>query len=113
MQSFLDTYFLSLPEPTQSALLYLRHFFIHEMGLTEHWKFKTPFYFYNNKWFCYLSVNKKSKIPYIGFIKGHEINYKNLESDGRKQIKIYKIYPNQNINEKDLRTIINLLKKFY
>ena len=32
---------------------------------------------------------------------------------GRKQIKIYKINPNENINETDLKKIVQLLKKLY
>lgn len=113
MQSLTDNYFLTVPEPSQSALLYLRQFFINEMGLTETWKFNTPFYYYKNKWFCYLSYNKKKDDTYIGFVWGIKIDYPNLVSEGRKQIKIYKINPTENIKEKDLRKIVQLLKEFY
>lgn len=113
MQSDTDNYFLTLPEPSQSALLYLRHFFIHTMGLTENWKFNTPFYYYKNKWFCYLSYSKKKDETYIGFVKGNKIEFRNLVSEGRKQIKVYHINPSENINEKDLKKIVSLLKEFY
>ncbi len=113
MQSLTDNYFLTLPEPSQSALLYLRSFLIEEMQLSETWKFNTPFYYYKNKWFCYLSYSKKKDETYIGFVQGYKIEFPNLVSEGRKQIKIYKINPHKNINQKDLKKIIALLKKLY
>jgi hypothetical protein len=113
LQSHPDNYFLTISEPSQSALLYLRQFFINETGLTEAWKFNTPFYYYKNKWFCYLIYNPKKDETYISFVLGNKIEYPNLVSEGRKQMKIYKINPKENINEADLKKIIHLLKKFY
>lgn len=113
MQSHTDNYFLTLPEPSQSALLYLRQFFIDEMGLTEAWKFNTPFYYYKNKWFCYLIYIKKKDETYISFVLGNKIEFPDLVSEGRKQMKIYKINPNENIKKSELKKIVALLKKFY
>ena len=113
MQSITDNYFLTLPEPSQSALLYLRQFFIDEIGLTEVWKFNTPFYYYKNKWFCYLIYIKKKDETYISFVLGNKIEFPNLVSEGRKQMKIYRINPNENINNSELKEIVALLKKFY
>ena len=48
MEQSLDSFFLKIPEPQQSTLLFLRHFFIEEMSLQESWKFNTPFYYYKN-----------------------------------------------------------------
>ena len=53
----LDNFFLRLEKPYQSTLLYLRQFFMNEMGLQESWKFNTPFYYYKGKWFGYISYN--------------------------------------------------------
>ena len=113
MQSHPENYLLTLPEPSQSALLYLRQFFINEMGFTESWKFNTPFYYYNKKWFCYLIYIKKSDKIYISFVLGNKIEFPNLVSEGRKQMKIYKINPKETIKKSNLKKIVVLLKKFY
>ncbi|MBI3519672.1 MAG: DUF1801 domain-containing protein [Bacteroidetes bacterium] len=113
MESQLDNYFLSLPEPEQSALLFLRHFFTNEIQLQENWKFNTPFYYYNNKWFCYLSYGKKKRDIYIGFVKGYLVSHPKLVAEGRKQIKVYKVNPEKDINAKELMAICKLLKSTY
>ena len=79
MENQPDQFFLTIPEPHQSALLYIRQFFMTEMGLEERWKFNTPFYYYKGKWFGYLSYNKKRNHEiYIGFIKGYKVNHSKL-----------------------------------
>jgi hypothetical protein len=114
MDHLLSQYFLNLPEPQQSALLFLRRFFIDDVKLEEHWKFNTPFYYFNGKWFCYLSYSKKRNNEiYIGFVKGYLVNHPKLLSEGRKQIKVYRINPNKDINVKELKAIVNLLFKQY
>ena len=42
MEQSLDAFFLKIPEPQQSTLLFLRQFLISEIGLQENWKFNTP-----------------------------------------------------------------------
>lgn len=37
MEQSLDSFFLKIPEPQQSALLFLRQFFIEELSLEENW----------------------------------------------------------------------------
>lgn len=114
MEQPIDNFFLKIPEPQQSTLLYLRRFFVEEVGLVEHIKFNTPFYNFNNKWFCYLSYSQKRKHEiYIGFVKGFKIEYQGLESEGRKQIKVYRINPEKDIDVKALKKITSLLKQYY
>ena len=114
MEQSIDEFFLKIPEPQRSALLYVRRFFTEEMGLEEHIKFNTPFYNFKNKWFCYLSYSQKRKHEiYIGFVKGHKITFPGLESEGRKQIKVYRIDPEKDINVKALKKISEMLKDHY
>lgn len=114
MEHVLDNFFLKIPEPQQSTLLFLRHFFSQEMNLQESWKFNTPFYYYKEKWFCYLSYSVKRKHEiYIGFVRGHLVEAPNLVSEGRKQIKVYRIDPSKDIDVKALKKITALLKKTY
>lgn len=113
MEELIDNYFLTLPEPDQSALLFLHQFLMNEMDLQSKRKFNTPFYYYNGKWFCYLDYNKKKRSIHISFVKGNTIIHPKLLSEGRKQMKIYKILPEKNINSKELTTICKALKKAY
>lgn len=110
----IDHFILSIPEPQRSTLLFLRHFFVEEMHLQEHIKFNTPFYNFKEKWFCYLSYSaKRNHEIYIGFVRGHKIVFPNLEHEGRKQIKIYRINSEKDIDIKSLKKITGLLKKHY
>ena len=114
MEQSLDNFFLKIPEPQQSTLLFLRQFLIEEIKIEESWKFNTPFYYYKGKWFCYLSYSAKRKHEiYIGFVRGYQIEHTHLLSEGRKQIKVYRINPYENIDIKELKKIISLLKKYY
>lgn len=114
MEGSLDQFFLSIPEPQQSALLFLRQFFINEIQLEENWKFNTPFYYYKGKWFCYISYNKKKNHEiYIGFVKGYLVNHKALLAEGRKQIKVYRINPEKDIKVSELKAIVKLCKNTY
>ncbi len=83
------------------------------MGLQENWKFNTPFYYFNGKWFCYISYHKKKDETYIGFVRGYKIKHDRLISGGRKQIKVYPINPEQDIDIEELREIVVLHKSVY
>ncbi len=114
MSEIIDQFFLKIPEPQQSALLFLRKYLIEEIGLEEHWKFNTPFYYFKKKWFCYISYSAKRKHEiYIGFVRGNQIEFPNLVSEGRKQIKVLRINPNKDIDIDALKQISKLLKKLY
>lgn len=112
MSGPLDSYFLSKPEPQQSCLLFLRHYILSfNKNFSEHYKFKIPFYYFNNKWCCYLSISKKTQQIYIGFIQGYQLQHPKLVSEGRKQIKVFYIDPEKDIDIKSLKQIFNLSVK--
>jgi hypothetical protein len=114
MEQSLDHFFIKIPEPQQSCLLFLRQYFIEEMFLEENWKFNTPFYYYKGKWFCYLSYSAKRKHEiYVGFVKGYLIEHSGLDAEGRKQIKVYRINPEKDIDVKALEKITLALKQLY
>ncbi len=114
MEQSLDSFFLKIPEPQQSTLLFLRQFFIEEVYLQENWKFNTPFYYYKGKWFAYLSYSaKRNHEIYIGFVKGYQVEHPKLMSEGRKQIKVFRIDAEKDIDVKALKKITALLKKCY
>mgnify|MGYP000843987455 CR=1 FL=1 len=113
MEEPIDNFYLTLPNPEQSTLLFLNQFLIEEIHLTMTRKFNTPFYYYNGKWFCYLDYNKKKRSIHISFVKGHQVSHPKLLSEGRKQMKIYKIVPEKDIDINQLNEIVTLFKKCY
>ena len=113
MEDKIENYFLSLPEPEQSVLLFLHLFFSKEVMLSHKRKFNTPFYYYNGKWFCYLDYNKVTRSIHVSFVKGNQVSHPKLLSEGRKQMKIYRVNLEKDINVKELAEIITLLKKRY
>ena len=113
MEDLIDNYYLSLPEPEQSVLLFLHQFFVNDMMLQHQRKFNTPFYYLDGKWFSFLDYNPKKRSIHISFVKGNEVSHPKLLSEGRKQMKIYKINPEKDIDINELKEVVSLLKKFY
>ena len=108
-----DDYFLAQPEPYRSAIIFLRNFFINEIGLEEKIKFNTPFYYYKGKWFAFLSYDSKRNELYVSFVKGNKVKYNGLVAEGRKEQKIYRIDAGKDISRQALVDICMLLKQFY
>lgn len=73
--------------------------------ITEHWKYKVPFYYYKGKPFCYLWQENKSKQLYIGIVKGHLIDHPNLTKGNRKKMKVFMIDPELDIPVEDIYEI--------
>lgn len=108
MLNELENYYFSLPEPDQSTLLYLRQYVLgRSKKITEHFKFRTPFFYYNGKMFCYFSIEKKSKRLYIGFVRGYLMNHKALISGNRTQIKVYYIEKDKDVKQGELKQLLN------
>ncbi len=51
-------------------------------------------------------LSKKQKTPYLGFIHGHKLKHKQLLSEARKQIKVYYLDPEKDIDIKTLRELV-------
>ena len=114
MQSRCNEYFLSLPEPEQSCLLYMRQFLLESSPqITETWKFNTPFYYYKGHWFCYLIYQPKNKKIYLSFVQGYRLNHPKLVSEGRKQMKVYYVKADQDIALKELKQIMRSAMALY
>ena len=109
MRESIDHYFNLLNEPERGCLLYLRKSLLaFSDKITEQRKFNTPFYYYNNKWLCYISYHKKTKKVYIGFIHGYLMKHPKLLAEGRKQIKVFYIEPEKDIDIKSLKKIFEM-----
>lgn len=106
MLNQLDNFFFSLDEPERGCLLFIRQFILkHDPGISEQWKFNTPFYYYKGKWMSYISFHKKTKVIYIGFVHGYKLKHKKLLSEGRKQVKVFYLDPNKDLDIRSLRSI--------
>ncbi len=113
MEDLIDNYYLSLPEPEQSVLLFLHQFLANDKMLQHQRKFNTPFYYLNGKWFCFIDYHKKKRTIHISFVKGNQVSHPKLLSEGRKQMKIYKINPEKDIDINEFREVVSLFKKLY
>jgi hypothetical protein len=110
----IDHYFLHHPEPTKSCLLFLRQYILAaDKNITEGWKYKMPFYFYNGKRFCYLWVHKKNNQPYIGIVDGNRINHKDLVQEKRARMKILLLDPDRDLPVKKINAILKEVLSFY
>ena len=103
-----DNYYLKQEEPSKSCLLVLKDIILGmDENITPEWKYGLPFFYYKKKMFCYFWKDKKTKEPYIGIVRGNEMEHPQLESGDRKRIKIYRINPSKDI---DINTVLEILK---
>jgi hypothetical protein len=108
----LDLFYEQQEEPAQSCLLALRQCLLHfDAPLTEAWKYGMPFFCYQEKMFCYLWLDKKTKQPYIGIVDGNKIDHPLLVQDKRVRMKILNINPNKDLPVKSIHQILTLALK--
>lgn len=114
MLSDLNRFFLEQEEPNNSCFLALRKLILQfHPQITEHWKYKLPFYYYKGKPFCYLWKDKNSSHPYIGIVKGKLIDHPALMQGNRKKMKVFLIDPNEDLPLKEIDTVFKKAIKFY
>lgn len=80
----------------------------HLLGYSEHiletFKYLTLYYEYKGKGLCYMHL--KNDHVYLGFTGGKQLKHAQLVSEGRKYVKIFKCYINQDIDLKALNEIL-------
>lgn len=114
MNSSVADFFLTIPEPQRSEFLFLRRFLHEDCGLEEAWKSNTPFYYFNGKWFAFISYNAKREDElYIAFVRGSRVQHPALLSEGRKTHRIFRISPGKDIDMAALRAICDMQKALY
>jgi hypothetical protein len=113
MQDKLTNFFLNQEEPLQGTLLALHDYILAlHPEVSVAWKWSSPFFTYQGKNFCYLWMDKKTRHPYIGFIDGHKIDHPLLISDGRKQIKVLSINPEEDFPHEAMKQIFKVALKW-
>ena len=103
----IDSFYLDKPEPLQGCLIALKEFILGlDKNIAPHWKYGMPFFYYKEKMFCYLWTDKKTKSPYIGVVKGSEIDHPLLEIGNRSRMKIMRINPNEDLPIEIIQSIL-------
>jgi hypothetical protein len=110
----IDEFYLGKTEPNRSCLFALRDFITHlHPDITEEWKYKMPFFYLKGKMFCYLWMNKKSEQPYIGVVRGSQIEHPDLVYEKTTYVKILYIDPKKNIPIRKLNAILKKAVSLY
>ncbi len=110
----IDQYFLQQKEPIKSCLLFLREYILSmNNDVTEVWRYRMPFYCYKGKRFCYVWVDRKKQLPYIGIVDGKQINHPGLVQENRSRMKIFLIDPEKDIPVTTIKTILNAAIKLH
>lgn len=104
-----EAYILNQPEPFKSILIHLQ--ILIESTFPEvdlKFKWKIPFYYLNNKPFCYLNASKKKGyVDVVFWVSAHLTKYNEfLISDNRKVVKSLRYFNLEDINEEILLTVL-------
>lgn len=110
----LNQFYEDQPEPNQGCFLALRKIILDfSEDIDERWRYKLPFFYYQNKPYCYLWKDKITTIPYITFVRSLEINRPELELGDRKKMKALTINPNEDIDVRLIKEIMSESLTFF
>ncbi|MEO6454205.1 MAG: DUF1801 domain-containing protein [Ginsengibacter sp.] len=110
----IDNYFLHHEEPVKSCLQFLREYILKQnSNIVEAWKYGMPFYCFKGKMFCYLWVHKKYKLPYIGFVRGKEMDHPDLVIEKRAKMKILLLDAAKDLPVKKINAILKTALDLY
>ncbi|MFY9242936.1 MAG: DUF1801 domain-containing protein [Polaribacter sp.] len=105
-----EDYILKQPEPFKSILLHLQ--ILIESRFPEvdlQFKWKIPFYYLNDKPFCYLNPSKKKGYVDVAFwVSAHLTKYNELLiSENRKVVKSLRYFNLEDIDSKVLLSVLD------
>ncbi len=103
----LDDYYMQQEEPVRGCLLALRDIILaQDTEITPAWKWRLPFFYYKKEMYCYLSIHKKTKLPYLAIVDGKLIDHPALLAEDRKRIKIMLIEPEEDLPVETIEEIL-------
>jgi len=119
-----ENYILNQKEPFQAILLYVRQIIFNSLPeIEEKFKYKLPFYYYNNKPFCFFNISKsnsevfkKGKFADVVFVKGFELkNFENhlIAGNKRSLMKSIPYFSLEEVHPKILKSILLEASKLY
>lgn len=109
-----ENYIINQPEPFQSILMHLQIIIEREVqNLELKYKWKLPYYYLNDKPFCFFNVTKG--YVDVGFRADSDFDSINsfLISENRKLMKSLRYYKLEDINETILIEVLSILKTNY
>ncbi len=107
-----DIFFLQNKEPAKSCLLFLRDYILaYDKDITEVWRYSMLFYCYKGKRFCYLWIQKKTGIPYLGVVEGKKTDHPLLVAEKRSRMKIMLVNPLEDVPVKTIATVLKMAIK--
>lgn len=110
----IDNFYLEKEEPVESCLMALRQIILdRDRNISEAWKYRMPFFCYKGKMFCYLWVEKKTGLPYLGIVEGNKIAHPELIQDERLRMKIMRFDPSKDLPLDTISEIIDTAIKLY
>lgn len=108
-----DEYIFRQPEPYQAIMLHLVSVINKTIpDVILNFKWGIPYFYFNNKPFCYLAPNHKKGFVDLGFAKGFKLknNQEFLISENRNTVKSLRYFDLENINHDILLAVINEAK---
>ena len=103
----IDQYYENQKEPNRSCLIALRDFILSlDDGITHEWKYRMPMFVYKKRMLCYIRIDQKTEKPYIGIVKGDEIDHPSLIQGNRKKMKVLEISPEGDLPVDLIREIL-------
>ncbi len=110
----IDNFYLQQKEPIRSCLHALRqHILKYDKNITEAWKYRMPFFCYKGKMFCYIWLDKKTHLPYLGIVQGKNIDHPLLKQGDRARMKILPIDPASDLPVSTIDAIFRKAMLFY
>jgi hypothetical protein len=110
----IEEYFEQLEEPVKSSFLSLRKIILNfDSNISEHWKYRIPFYYYKGRMFCYLYQQKKKSQTYIGFAKGDQMEHYTLDRGDRKKMKVMHFKPEEDLPIDTIYELMEMARKLY
>lgn len=109
-----DNFYFEQPEPNKSCLLAMRDIVLNlDDRIWETQKYGMPCFCYQEKAFCYLWVDKKSKEPYFLMVEGKHLHHPKLEMGNRSRMKIYRVNPEEDLPIHTINLIMNQALDLY
>lgn len=110
----IDNFYLEKEEPVKSCLMALRQIILdRNRNISEAWKYRMPFFCYKGKMFCYLWIEKKSGLPYLGIVEGNKIAHPGLIQDERSRMKIMRFNPLEDLPLTTIQEVIDSAIQLY
>ncbi|AZQ61180.1 DUF1801 domain-containing protein [Flammeovirga pectinis] len=109
-----DHYYLSKEEPIQGCILALKEIIMQQDNEVVHAiKWGIPSFSFRGKNFCFISIDKKTKWPYLLFHEGLLLQHPELEQKDRKLMKSFSMNPNEDLPLETIELLINSALDLY